>query len=178
MGPGIVKRLYEEGYTEIVDILHIKKKDLLEIEGFQETLADKIINNIKTALENVNLIEIMNASNIFGNGLGKRKLALIFSNIPDVMKHKADNKLLNKIIEIDGFSTITATQFVENLDTFKGFLKSLKIKTHNLNSYIEKSQLKTNVVFTGFRNSYLEKYLVEYKIAVKNSINRKIGLDR
>ena len=171
MGPGIVKRLYEEGYTEIVDILHIKKKHLLEIEGFQETLADKVINNIKAALDNVNLIEIMNASNIFGNGLGKRKLALIFSNIPDVMKHKADNKLLNKIIEIDGFSNITATQFVANLDTFKNFLKSLKIKTHNLDSYIEKSQLKTNIVFTGFRNSYLEKYLVEYKIAVKNSIN-------
>ena len=112
----------------------------------------------------------MNASNIFGNGLGKRKLALIFSNIPDVMKHKADNKLLNKIIEIDGFSTITATQFVENLDTFKGS-KKFKIKTHNLDSYIEKTQLKTNVVFTGFRNSELEKYLLEHKIAVKNSIN-------
>ena len=171
MGPGIVKRLYEEGYTEIVDILHIKKKHLLEIEGFQETLADKIINNIKTALDNVNLIEIMNASNIFGNGLGKRKLALIFANIPDVMKHKADNKLLNKIIEIDGFSNITATQFVENLDKFKIFLKKLKIKTHNLDSYIEKTQIKKNIVFTGFRNSELEQYLEQNKISVKNSIN-------
>ncbi len=171
MGPGIVKKLYEEGYTEISDILHIKKKDLLEIEGFQETLAYKIINNIKTALDNVNLIEIMNASNIFGNGLGKRKLALIFANIPDVMKHKADNKLLNKIIEIDGFSNITATQFVENLDKFKIFLKKLKIKTHNLDSYIEKTQLKKNIVFTGFRNSELEQYLEQNKIGVKNSIN-------
>ena len=171
MGPGIIKKLYENGYTEIVDILHIKKKNLLEIEGFQETLANKIINNIKIALENVNLIEIMNASNIFGNGLGKRKLALIFSNIPDVMKHKIDKNLKEKIMSIDGFSDITASQFVNNLEEFKLFLKNLKIKTHNLDSYIEKTQIKKNIVFTGFRNSDLEKYLESHKIAVKNTIN-------
>ena len=171
MGPGLIQKLYENGYTEIVDILHIKKKDLLEIEGFQETLANKIINNIKIALEKVNLIEIMNASNIFGNGLGKRKLALIFSNIPDVMTHKIDNNLKQKIIMINGFSDISANQFVNNLEEFKLFLKNLKIKTHNLDSYIEKTQIKKNIVFTGFRNSELEKYLETHKIAVKNTIN-------
>jgi len=171
MGPGIIKKLYENGYTEIVDILHIRKKDLLEIEGFQETLANKIINNIKMALEKVNLIEIMNASNIFGNGLGKKKLALIFSSIPDVMKHKIDNNLKQKIINIDGFSDISANQFVNNLEGFKLFLKNLKIKTHNLDSYIEKTQIKKNIVFTGFRNSELEKYLESHKISVKNTIN-------
>lgn len=171
MGPGLIQKLYENGYTEIVDILHIKKKDLLEIEGFQETLANKIINNIKIALEKVNLIEIMNASNIFGNGLGKRKLALIFSNIPDVMTHKIDNNLKQKIIMINGFSDISANQFVNNLEEFKLFLKNLKIKTHNLDSYIEKTEIKKNIVFTGFRNSELEKYLETHKIAVKNTIN-------
>jgi DNA ligase (NAD+) len=171
MGPGIIKKLYENGYTEIVDILHIKKKNLLEIEGFQETLANKIINNIKIALENVNLIEIMNASNIFGNGLGEIKLALIFSNIPDVMKHEIDKNLKEKIMSIDGFSDITSNQFVNNLGKFKLFLKSLKIKTHNLDSYIEKTQIKKNIVFTGFRNSDLEQYLETHKIAVKNTIN-------
>ena len=171
MGPGIIKKLYENGYTEIVDILHIKKKNLLEIEGFQETLANKIINNIKIALEKVNLIEIMNASNIFGNGLGKRKLALIFSNIPDVMTHKIDNNLKQKIIMINGFSDISANQFVNNLEEFKLFLKKLKVKTHNLDSYIEKTEIKKNIVFTGFRNSELEKYLEKHKIVVKNTIN-------
>lgn len=171
MGPGIIKKLYENGYTEIVDILHIKKNSLLEIEGFQETLTNKIINNIKIALENVNLIEIMNASNIFGNGLGKIKLALIFSNIPDVMKHKIDKNLKDKIMSIDGFSDITSNQFVNNLGDFKLFLKSLKIKTHNIDSYIEKTQIKKNIVFTGFRNGDLEQYLESHKIAVKNTIN-------
>jgi len=171
MGPGIIKKLYENGYTEIVDILHIKKKNLLEIEGFQETLANKIINNIKIALEKVNLIEIMNASNIFGNGLGKRKLALIFSNIPDVMTHKIDNNLKQKIIMINGFSDISANQFVNNLEEFKLFLKKLKVKTHNLDSYIEKTEIKKNIVFTGFRNSELEKYLEKHKIVVKSTIN-------
>ena len=53
----------------------------------------------------------------------------------------------------------------------KLFLKNLKIKTHNLDSYIEKTQIKKNIVFTGFRNSELEQYLERNKIGVKNSIN-------
>ena len=169
MGPGLITKLYNEGYTEIVDILHIKKNDLLKIQGFKETLANKIILNIKTALDKVNIVEVMNASNIFGNGLGKRKLILIFENIPDILKHKADIKLINKIKEINGFSTITATQFVNNLDKFRLFLKDLKIKVHNLDKYIEKTN--KNIVFTGFRNNILEKYLEEKNIKVNTNIN-------
>ena len=171
MGPGIIKKLYENGYMEISDILHIKKVDLLEIEGFQKTLANKIITNIKNALEKVNLIEIMNASNIFGNGLGKVRLALIFSNIPDIMEHSIDNNLKKKIMCIAGFSEVISSQFVTHLNEFKIFLKKLKIKTHNLDSYIEKTQIKKNIVFTGFRNSELEKYLEVHNITIKNTIN-------
>ena len=59
LGPGIVKRLYEAGYTEIEDILHISIDDLLGIEGFQDTSAKKLVSNIKKAINSVNLIELM-----------------------------------------------------------------------------------------------------------------------
>ena len=49
LGPGIVKKIYDDGYTEIEEILHITEDDLLDIEGFQETLARKIVKNMKSA---------------------------------------------------------------------------------------------------------------------------------
>ena len=171
LGPGIVKRLYEAGYTEIEDILHISIDDLLGIEGFQDTSAKKLVSNIKKAINSVNLIELMNASNVFGRGLGKRKLEALFSHIPNIMEKQANNSLIEEIIEIDGFSYITAKQFVDNFDKFKTFIKKLKIKTHNLKEYVKKGEIKKNIVFTGFRNNELEKVLEKNGIAVNNSIN-------
>ena len=74
-------------------------------------------------------------------------------------------------MEVEGFSNITAKQFVDNFDDFKKFMKKLNIKTHNLNEYIKKSKIKKNIVFTGFRNNELEKVLEKNGIAVNSNIN-------
>ena len=39
LGPGIVKKIYDDGYTEIEEILHITEDDLLDIEGFSRNLS-------------------------------------------------------------------------------------------------------------------------------------------
>ena len=51
------------------------------MDGFQDRSAKKLVSNIKNAIYSVNLIELMNASNIFGRGLGN-KLDALFVNIP------------------------------------------------------------------------------------------------
>ena len=171
LGPGIVKKIYDDGYTEIEEILHITEDDLLDIEGFQETLARKIVKNIKSAIKSANLIDLMNASNVFGRGLGKKKLEVLFSNIPNLMERQSNNSLVYDIMDVDGFSDITAKQFVDNFDKFKMFMKKLNIKTPNLKEYVKKGEIKRNIVFTGFRNNDLEKMLEKNKIGVNNSIN-------
>ena len=171
LGPGIVKKIYDDGYTEIEEILHITEDDLLDIEGFQETLARKIVKNMKSAIKSANLIDLMNASNVFGRGLGKKKLEVLFSNIPNLMERQSNNSLVYDIMEVDGFSDITAKQFVNNFDEFKTFMKKLDIKTPNLKEYVKKGEIKRNIVFTGFRNNDLEKMLEKNKIGVNNSIN-------
>ena len=119
MGPGTVKKLYENGFTEIEDILHITIDDLLDIEGFQEKSAKTLVSNIKKSIQSVNLIELMNASNVFGRGLGKRKLTALFTNIPNLMERQSNNSLMSDIMEVEGFSNITAKQFVDNFDKFR-----------------------------------------------------------
>ena len=171
MGPGTVKKLYENGFTEIKDILHITIDDLLGMEGFQEKSAKTLVINIKNAIHSVNLIDLMNASNVFGRGLGKRKLEALFANIPNLMERQSNNSLMSDIMEVEGFSNITAKQFVEHFDEFKKFMKKLNIKTHNLTDYIKKSKIKKNIVFTGFRNNELEKVLEKNGISVNSSIN-------
>jgi len=176
LGPGIVKKLYENGFTEIKEILHITADDLLDMEGFQDRSAKKLVSNIKNAVNSVNLIELMNASNIFGRGLGKRRLEALFSNIPDLMERQSNNSLKEDIMEIEGFSNITAKQFVDNFNDFKKFMKKLNIKAPNLKEYVSKAKIKKNIVFTGFRNNELEKVLEENGFAVNSSINTETVL--
>ena len=118
----------------------------------------------------------MNASNIFGRGLGKRKLDALFVNIPDLMERQSNNSLMEDIMEVDGFSNITAKQFVDNFNDFKKFMKKLNIKAPNLKEYVSKAKIKKNIVFTGFRNNELEKVLEKNGIAVNSNINSETVL--
>ena len=171
LGPGIVQRLYDEEYDTVKKILRIKKVDLLQIEGFKETLATKITENIKTSLADISVIDLMVASSIFGRGFGRRKLELLYYNIPNLMSLQANNALIDRIISIDGFSTKTATQFVQCFDTFKVYLKDLNIKNYSIDVDTKKAKLNKNIVFTGFRNNSLETELEKVGYYVNNTIN-------
>ena len=60
---GIVKRLIENGYNTLDSILTISEEQLMEIEGFKETLSGKIVNNIRECVNNpLDLVQLMSAS--------------------------------------------------------------------------------------------------------------------
>ena len=171
IGPGLVDKLYNNGYNTIKKIIHITKKQLLQIPGIKETSSTKILDSINKSINDATIIDIMNASNIFGRGFGRRKLEALYNSIPDLIDKSANQDLIDEIEEVEGFSTISATQFVKNFNSFKKFLKDLNINTHNLLNYIPMSKDTQNVVFTGFRNSELEQKLLQKHITVNSSIN-------
>ena len=128
----IVKKMIDVGLDNINSIINASVDDLMKIEGFQKKMATKIYTNIQKAIEDVELSKVMTASNLFGHGLGSKKLSLIINKNPNILQLKLSKQaFIDKIIEIDGFDTKTATQFVDNIDKFKDFLnknKKFKIK--------------------------------------------------
>ena len=44
---GLINKLYENGFKTINQVLSITKGELLELDGFKETLATKIIDSIQ-----------------------------------------------------------------------------------------------------------------------------------
>ena len=171
LGMGIVTTLYDNGYDSIKKVINISYDDLLKIKGFKATISNKIINNIKVGLEKMTLIDLMNASNVFGKGFGDKNLTLLYSEIPDILELKNNKDLYNKINNIKGFSDTKTKQFLENLDTFKKFLKDLKLDTHNLRQYNKKINNSKNVVLTGFRDTSLTKILDKRNIDISDDIN-------
>ncbi len=184
LSEGLVTKFVENGYNSIIAILKANKKDLYEIDGFGKTIIEKIYNNIDESFKNVTMIKLMAATTIFKRGLGQRKLKLIFSVYPNIINetYKTKDDLIKKIITIDGFDTITATQFADNLPEFKKFLTNLK-KVVDLDHLDKIKKIKTEqsmqnmkIVFTGFRDKDLEEIIENKGGKITSSVSKNTSI--
>ena len=87
------------------------------------------------------------------------------------------------IMGINGFSKITAKQFIDNLPGFKNFLEEHPmIKIVISESKLNKSQVLNGkyqdqkVVITGFRDGAIEEYISSQGGSISNTINKKTSL--
>ena len=123
---GIVKRLIENGYNTLDSILTISEEQLMEIEGFKETLSGKIVNNIRECVNNpVDLVQLMSASLAFGDGMSAKRLKSVVSAYPNIMD--LEDITVDDIKKIKGFSDKTALVVVSGLKDLESFLKLIHI---------------------------------------------------
>ena len=166
MNIGTIKSLIENGYDDIYKILNMQQQDFLTIPLFKDKKATKIYNNIKTAVQKTTLIDIMAASNIFGRGLGYKKLEVIINTYPNILtQNLSDKDNIERLITIDGIQMKTAQYFISHIEEFKAFLKQCNLEhksDDNCNdscndSCDDKDKFKGHkYVFSGFRDKTLE----------------------
>lgn len=166
MSEGLITKLVNAGYDSIIKLISITEEELLEIEGFQKRLAEKIYNNLLEALSKVDLLTLMAGSNEFGRGFGVRKIKKILDTYPNIVdsytKATRDN-WHQKLNDIDGFDDISTDSFLDSLPSFQKLYKVLKskikIKPHK-NVVVANGKFAGEiVVFTGFRNADWQKYI-------------------
>jgi DNA ligase (NAD+) len=186
---GIIMKLVENGFDNIVAIINCDLEDWIDIDGIGEKMSKKIQTNIKNSLLKAELHELMAASHYFGRGFGIKKLKLITDEYPNIMNSKLDtSKLIESIENIHGFSLLTATQFAENFKIFKAFLCDLN-KVSNLkkinspNTAVKNiannknGMFKNNIVlFTGFRDDTIKQFIIKEGGNITDTFNNKITL--
>jgi DNA ligase (NAD+) len=158
-----IEKIVDVGLNSIKKILTAPKNKFLTVENFGSTMATKIYENIHNSIKNVDLVTLMVASNKFGHGFGEKKIKMVLDEYPDLLTMKSTKKeLIDKIIEIEGFDTKTATQFISNLPKFISFYNKIK----DIISISKQNKKSSNgifndmiIVFTGFRNKEWEKII-------------------
>jgi len=178
LSEGIVTRLVNAGYDNIPEIMSITVDDFLSIDGFQETLANKLYNNLQNALENLNILTLMAASNVFGRGFGERKIKKILDTYPDIVdqySEKTHEKWEKRLLDLEGFDTITVDKFLEALPDFQKFYKNIK-KITNVKPYVNKAKKSglfkdQTIVFTGFRDKSWQKFVENEGGKVSGSVS-------
>ncbi len=149
---GVVKQLYESGFKTVKAILDLTKNDFEKLERFGKRKAEIVYNSIKKSITNVDLAKLMHASNLFNN-LGSKKLELLV--------HFTSKPSYDDILNIKGFSDISAKNFLDGYDNFYEFIKELPITINYKNEEIKSNLNNKNdltemsVLFTGVRRQDL-----------------------
>jgi NAD-dependent DNA ligase len=121
LSEGLLRKLYQNGFTTINSILSMTVDDLLEIDGFKTTLANKIYNNIHSIIDKpIPLEKLMTASNTFQNGFAEKKLKGVVIAYPDLINNPPT---VDDIISLSGWNEKTAIPFIKRLPDFIDFLK-------------------------------------------------------
>lgn len=205
MGEGTIQKFVENGYDDLWKILKADKEKLYKIDGLGKKSIDKIYESIDKSLTNRKLHEIMAASQIFGRGMGTRKIKLITDNYPNILelqKSKSNEELTKLINSISGFEEKTTSKIVDNFDDFIIFMnKLIKIKPNVIKDNTEDKKDKKNksnkssdkddnnvnldkykdyknktIVFTGFRDKEIETVLESVGAKITTSVSKNTDI--
>lgn len=176
---GMIAKLYESGYTSVPQILELDTRQLMKIEGFQEKLAKRIHDNIKHALNPVELPLLCYASGVFGKSLGTTRFYQLWEEYGNDMCSWSGWKkkdIIEELAAIKGFGAVAANQFAERIAEFVRFYKG--IKSFCTLASFKKAKVSSdrlageNIVFTGVRLSKAEELIKSNGGSVGGSVNK------
>ena len=164
LSSGNVKRIMNAGYNTVPKIIYMKKSDFLKIDGFKDKMVDKLYDGIRTRLKDSTLVDIMASSNIFGRGIGRRKIMPVMEAYPDILTSNLSND--DKIIlvkQLNGFGDESAKGFVLYIDAFITFLTECGL-TDKLHQDNPSPTLLTNEMNTTTSHILNGKHIVMTKV--------------
>lgn len=164
-GEGVIKQLWDSGYTTVKDILNLKTSDLEKIDRFGKRKATIVYNSIQSCVKGVSLSKLQHATGIF-KGLGSKKLALL--------EHFTTKPTVSDILSIDGFADISAQSYIDGYDKFFEFIKELPITIEEKKESVKTSSDLdgTQFVFTGVRRADLEQIIESKGGKIGSSVSK------
>lgn len=167
IGEGVVEQLYKEGFDTIEKLLQLQKEELVQLDRFAERKAEIVVNNLKARTRDIPLEKLQHASGCF-KGLGSKKLALV--NRFDSPNKKPDFETL---LEVEGFSEISARAYLEGFDRFWAFIQVLPVSIAKTKEPSGNKCEGMKFCFTGFRDKELEAKLTEEGGKVSSGVTSK-----
>ena len=124
----------------------------------------------------------MSVSNIFGRGMGEKKLELLLDEYPEVIVYDGDvGDKVGRIASIKGFSYNSAELLVDSIDQFIEFTKECGFYKKKVMNFIKRSHGNRShalygkvVVMTGFRDKVFETTLKSVGATVGSSVSPNV----
>ena len=180
LGPGNVKRLIKGGFDTVPKIIEMSKDDFLTVDGFKEKSAEKLYRGIEEKVEKASLPELMQASNIFGRGFGKRRFTSILAQEPDILvSEKTSAEKLEVLKAIEGMAKKSAEKFLSHIPAFVEWAKLAGLESRLIYKVKPKSGdtghelYGKKWVMTGFRDKELIQKLEKVGAVQQSAVSKK-----
>lgn len=193
MSEGIIAKLVDGGYDTVGKILAMSVEDIAKLEGFKSTMANKVFNAIRERFMSVDKVILAAASNVFGHGIGERKLQVVYDAYPAFLTDDAFVVSEEQLTKLEGVSNKTAQVFLEGQGKLWKFVKENSLErffTKSKNSgnakknENDKKVDKTLVnaltgkgfLFTGVRDKEIEERLKAAGASIKTSVSKNVNV--
>ena len=182
---GLIKKAYKKGCRNIYDILSLDKDRLVKynLDGIKEKSAVKIGQSIKTAFQQCTIGNLAAATPYF-EGMGKRRMNIIATNIPNWLELPIED-LHQRVISLEGFSEITWKRIRDGIPEFNKFYSSYKnagYKTIDSSNEATSTKTVSNkldgrvFMLTGFRSEDLCNDIRQNGGVVVEAFTKKNGI--
>jgi NAD-dependent DNA ligase/DNA polymerase/3'-5' exonuclease PolX len=170
LSSGNVRRIMAAGYDTVPKIVKMEKSDFAKVDGFQQKTVDKLYDGIRDRISKATLVQLMVGSNMFGHGMGERKLGPVIEAYPDFLV-SADSKA-EKIRQL-GTKGIhkNAEEVVDSIIPFLKFLDECGIKTKTKTSASASTAASTTAAKFDTTHPLYGKTIVMTKIRDKEIID-------
>jgi len=171
-----VKRMYENGLTNLLKIIGASKGRLAQLPRFKEGMVKRTYNNIHNGLQDVKLSLVLGASGIFGNGIGRKRMDMLLLDIPNLLTlYKTISRagLKQRVMQVEGFSDIMADKIVNNIEWADKFIQKIgKYATFKEEVRVSDTLRGKKFVMTGFRDKGLENDITERGGKITGSVSK------
>lgn len=161
---GVIAKMYDAGFDTLKKIINISLDEIRIIPGFKDKSALKLYQSLQN-ISTSKCEKLLIASNVFGRGLGEKKLKLISDVYPFIGydKTRSFNLSIDDLIKINGIAVTTADQFIKGIEKYFEFCEDIGIECKKSNKEAINNQSSKfdifkgkKVVFSGFRNKEYE----------------------
>lgn len=174
-----IERMFEKGYDTLPKILSASIKDFEKLDRFGEKMAERTYNNIHEGLQNVSIQLLLGASSCFGFGMGKRKVKKLFEDIPDLLElynTKTSKDLEKMILNVEGFSDLSANKIIENIPNAIEFIESISpyitLSKKGIDMIVSNNLEGQKIVMSGFRDSDLSNNIEKRNGSIMSSVSK------
>lgn len=182
-----IEKLFDARIRSLKDLFNLDTNAVkaMNLSGFGDKSIKTLIDGINAKKTKLNCVQLMEASNAFGNGFASKTLQLIYDEYPDFMKSKPT---LEQLTAIEGIGDIMAERFIKNIDAFTKYLQDNELDVYCVvkkNAVKQKkAETKTKTgkfanmkfLFTGGKDKELITFIEEHGGIVESGWSKSIDV--
>ena len=112
-----VARLFAAGLDTPEAVVDATPNELVHLAGLGPKAAENVVRAVRDAMDAADEVTLLMARNVFGRGMGEKRLRAVLEAVPDLMHRRADDPTLPGLLRaVPGMANKTVQQILGGLE--------------------------------------------------------------